>query len=71
MNLKNIIKPTRKKLFLLVGLFIITGFFLLCSGKENILIQSSRVVADTAMVKKHLTALTQTPQFRNHKILTS
>lgn len=66
MNLKNIIKPTRKKLFLLVGLFIIAGAFLLASGK-NKSIQSSKTVADTALVKKHLTALTQTAQFRNHK----
>ncbi|WP_454047738.1 M28 family peptidase [Chryseobacterium sp. Marseille-Q8038] len=67
MNLKNIIKPTRKKLFLLVGLFVITGVFLLGSGKNNRSMQSSKVVADTALVKKHLTAMTQTPQFRNHK----
>ncbi|WP_253297061.1 M28 family peptidase [Chryseobacterium sp. PCH239] len=66
MNLKNIIKPTRKKLFLLVGLFIIAGAFLLASGK-NKSIQSSKTVADTALVKEHLTALTQTAQFRNHK----
>ena len=67
MNLKNIIKPTRKKLFLLVGLFMITGVLLLASGKKKVFIQNAQVAADSALVKKHLTALTQTPQFRNHK----
>lgn len=67
MSLKNILKPTRKKLFLLVGLLAITVVFLLGSGKKNVLVQSFPVIADTALVKKHLTALTQTPQFRNHK----
>jgi len=67
MNLKNIIKPTKRKLFLLVGLFIIAGVFLLASGKKNESIQSSKITADTSLVKKHLTALTQTPQFRSHK----
>ncbi len=67
MNLKNIIKPTRKKLFLLVGLFIITGVLLLASGKKKVFIQNAQVAADSALVKKHLIALTQTPQFRNHK----
>lgn len=66
MNFKNI-KPTRKKLFLFVGLFVITGVFLLGSIKKNRSVPSSTIIADTSLVKKHLTALTQTPQFRNHK----
>lgn len=67
MNLKKIIKSTRKKILLLVGLFIVICFFLVVSGKNNLSAQSSPVVADTVLVKKHLAALTQTPQFRNHK----
>ncbi|MDR4953118.1 M28 family peptidase [Chryseobacterium sp. ES2] len=66
MNFKNI-KPTRKKLFLFVGLFVITGVFLLGSIKKNRSVPSSTVIADASLVKKHLMALTQTPQFRNHK----
>jgi hypothetical protein len=69
MSLKNIIKPTKKKLLFLVGLFVIAGVFLMASGKKNTSVQSSPIHADTGWVKKHLTALTQTPQFRNHKNL--
>lgn len=67
MNLKKIIKPTRSKILLLVGLFIVICFFLIGSGKNNLSAQSSPAIADTALVKKHLIALTQTPKFRNHK----
>ncbi|WP_106918043.1 M28 family peptidase [Chryseobacterium aurantiacum] len=66
MDFKNIIKPTKKKLILFVGLFFI-GVFLFNSGEKDKPAQKSPVPADVESVKKHLTALTQTPQFRNHK----
>jgi hypothetical protein len=69
MSLKNIVKPTKKKLLFLVGLFVIAGVFLMASGKKNTSVQTSPIRADTGWVKKHLIALTQTPQFRNHKNL--
>lgn len=65
MDFKNIIKPTKKKLILFVGLFFI-GVFLFSSVKKDGPVQKSPVPANIELVKKHLTALTQTPQFRNH-----
>lgn len=66
MGFKNIIKPAKKKLILFAGLFF-AGFFLLTSGEKDKPVKKSPVPADTEQVKKHLTALTQTPEFRNHK----
>lgn len=67
MGLKNIIKPAKMKLILFAGLFVIGIVVLFCSGRRDKPVQKSPVPADTTLVKKHLTALTQTPQFRNHK----
>lgn len=67
MGFKNILKPTKKKLIFFVGfLFIAFLIFIFGMEKERI-VQSSPVPADSVQVKKHLLALTQTPQFRNHK----
>ncbi|AZA80258.1 M28 family peptidase [Chryseobacterium sp. G0186] len=55
------------KLILFAGLFVIGIVVLFCSGRKNKTVQKSPVPADTTLVKKHLTALTQTLQFRNHK----
>lgn len=59
-------KPTKTKFFLFVGLLLI-GFVLLASGRKDKPMQKTPVPADIELVKKHLTALTQTPKFRNHK----
>lgn len=67
MRVKNITKPAKRKLILLAGLFFLAVFFLFTSGKEDKPVKKSPVPADTEQVIKHLTALTQTPEFRNHK----
>lgn len=67
MGLKNILKPTKKKLIFFVGFLGISLVFFISSGKKEQIIQNSPVPADSALVKKHLIELTQTPQFRNHK----
>jgi len=66
MNSKNIIKPTVRKIIFCVGFLCITVFFL-TSLKNNKTEQNSPVPADSVLIKKHLTALTKTPQFRNYK----
>lgn len=66
MNLKNILKPTKRIIFLLVGLLFII-IFILGFGKETKSIQKSPVHADIDLIQNHLISLTQTPQFRNHK----
>lgn len=66
MGFKNITKPATRKLILLAGLFLAV-FFLFISGKEDKPAKKSPVPADRERVQKHLEALTQTPEFRNHK----
>lgn len=66
MRFKNNIKPTKKKLILFVG-FLCIAIFLWAVKEKNRPIQKSPVPANIEQVKKHLTALTQTPKFRNHK----
>lgn len=66
MRFKNNIKPTKKKLILFVG-FLCIAIFLWVVKEKNRPIQKSPVPANIEQVKKHLTALTQTPKFRNHK----
>lgn len=68
MNFKNILKPTKRKIILFVGLFFI-GIILFNSFKGTQVSEKSPVPADRNLVKEHLTALTQTPQFRNYKNL--
>jgi hypothetical protein len=68
MKIKNILKPTKRKIILFVGLFFI-GVFIFNSIKENRIPEKSPVPADINLVKEHLTALTQTLQFRNYKNL--
>lgn len=68
MNFKNIVKPTKRNILLFVGLFFI-GIILFNSFKETQVPEKSPVPADRNLVKEHLTALTQTPQFRNYKNL--
>lgn len=67
MGLKNITKPTKKKLIFFVG-FLFIGILIFISGeKKERIVQKSPVPADSSQVKKHLVSLTQTPKFRNHK----
>ncbi len=68
MNFKNIVKPTKRNILLFVGLFII-GVFLFNSFKGNQTPEKSPVPADVDLVKEHLIALTNTPEFRNYKNL--
>jgi hypothetical protein len=67
MGLKNTVKPTKKKLIFLVGFLFIGMVLLFSGGKKERVVQISPVPADSVLVKKHLVALTQTAQFRNHK----
>ncbi|WP_347218077.1 M28 family peptidase [Chryseobacterium sp.] len=67
MGLKNILKPTKKKLIFFVGFLFIAIVLFVSGGKKERTVQTSPVPADSTQVKKHLIALTQTPQFRNHK----
>ncbi|MCJ7933780.1 MAG: M28 family peptidase [Chryseobacterium sp.] len=68
MNLKNIIKPANRKILLFAGFFFFVGVFLFGSGrKKKNISQTSPAAADIHVIQKHLEALTQTPQFRNHK----
>lgn len=68
MNIQNRLKPTKRKLFLFVGLFfaviVIWGL-----NEKNPPLPKSTVYADSGLVKKHLVELTQTPKFRNYKNL--
>lgn len=66
MNIKNILKPTKRKLFLFVGLFF-AGILIFGLDKKNPLLPPSNISADSSLVKKHLVELTQIPEFRNHK----
>ncbi|WP_228384298.1 M28 family peptidase [Chryseobacterium soli] len=66
MNSKNLIKPAMGKIILCVGFLFIAVFFL-TSLKNNKTVQKSPVPADSILIKKHLTVLTKTPQFRNYK----
>lgn len=66
MNFKNRLKPTKRIFFLFVGLLVV-GSFVLGFIKKNKPVQTSKIPADTILVKEHLVALTKTPQFRNYK----
>ncbi|MGG5209554.1 M28 family peptidase [Chryseobacterium sp. MIQD13] len=66
MNFKNITKPAANKIIIVAGLIFIAVFcFTADSGNKPA--QKSPVPADVTLVKNHLKALTQTPEFRNHK----
>lgn len=67
MNFKNKIKPAKKKIILFVGLLFMGALLLSLVRREKPIIQKSMNTADIEKVKEHLTILTQTPQFRNHK----
>ena len=66
MNIKNIIKPTKRKLFLFVGLFF-AGILIFGLDKKNPPLPPSKISANSSLVKKHLVELTQIPEFRNYK----
>lgn len=66
MNFKNRLKPTKRIFFLFVGLLVV-GSFALGFIKKNKPVQTSKIPADTTLVKEHLVALTKTPQFRNYR----
>ncbi|MDN5476491.1 MAG: M28 family peptidase [Chryseobacterium sp.] len=66
MNFKNITRPAANKIIIFAGLFFIAVFCLAIDCK-NQPVQKSPLPADINLVKSHLTALTQTPEFRNHK----
>lgn len=68
MNFKNITKPAANKIIIVAGLIFI-AVFCFASNSGNNPVQKSPVPADINLVKSHLTALTQTPEFRNHKNL--
>lgn len=65
MKIKNIRKPAKRKFFLFAGLFF--SCLLLFGGIRKRNVMSSSVHADSVLIKEHLTALTQTQKFRNHK----
>ncbi|MCS4303590.1 M28 family peptidase [Chryseobacterium sp. BIGb0232] len=67
MGFKNILKPTKKKLIFFVGFLFIAIVLFVLEEKKDRTVQTSPVPADSTQVKKHLVALTQTPQFRNYK----
>ncbi|UKB83750.1 M28 family peptidase [Chryseobacterium sp. MEBOG06] len=67
MNFKNKIKPAKKKIILFVGLLFMGALLLSLVRREKPIIQKSTNTADIERVKEHLTVLTQTSQFRNHK----
>ncbi|MCT2564490.1 M28 family peptidase [Chryseobacterium herbae] len=66
MNFKNITKPAASKIIIVAGLIFI-AVFCFATGSGNRPVQKSPVPADINLVKNHLTALTQIPEFRNHK----
>ena len=66
MNFKNITKPAASKIIIVAGLIFI-AVFCFAADSGNRPVQKSPVPADINLVKSHLTALTQTPEFRNHK----
>jgi hypothetical protein len=66
MNFKNITKPAANKIIIVAGLIFI-AVFCFAADSGNRPVQTSPVPADINLVKSHLTALTQTPEFRNHK----
>ncbi|MBB6371087.1 M28 family peptidase [Chryseobacterium shigense] len=66
MNFKNITKPVAGKTIIAAGLLFI-ALFCFMAGSGNNPVQKSPVPADINLVKSHLEALTQTPEFRNHK----
>lgn len=68
MKIKNILKPTRGKFFLLVG-FCFILLFLFGALKTKAPLTKAAHSADVNLVKQHLTALVETPQFRNHNNL--
>lgn len=68
MNFKNITKPAASKIIIVAGLIFI-AVFCFAADSGNRPVQKSPVPADINLVKSHLTALTQTPEFRNHKNL--
>lgn len=66
MNFKNKTKPVANKIIIVAGLLFIAVFCFM-AGFRNNPAQKSPVPADINLVKSHLEALTQTPEFRNHK----
>ncbi|MBL1221393.1 M28 family peptidase [Chryseobacterium sp. L7] len=66
MNFNNLIKPAASKIIIVAGLIFIAVFCFAADCKDKP-VQKSPVPADINLVKSHLTALTQTPEFRNHK----
>ncbi|PIF44028.1 Zn-dependent M28 family amino/carboxypeptidase [Chryseobacterium sp. 52] len=66
MNFKNITKPAANKIIIFAGLIFI-ALFCFAADSKNKPVQKSPVPADINLVKSHLTALTQTPEFRNYK----
>ncbi|WP_082384214.1 M28 family peptidase [Chryseobacterium sp. ERMR1:04] len=68
MNFKNIVKPTKRNIILFVGLFFI-GIVFFNPFKRAQVPEKSPIPADINLVKEHLRALTQTPEFRNYKNL--
>ncbi|MCT2408333.1 M28 family peptidase [Chryseobacterium antibioticum] len=66
MNFKNITKPAANKIIIVAGLIFI-AVFCFAADSKNKPVQKSPVPADINRVKSHLTALTQTSEFRNHK----
>lgn len=68
MNFKNITKPAASKIIIVAGLIFI-AVFCFAADSGNRPVQKSPVPADINLVKSHLTALTQTPEFRSHKNL--
>lgn len=66
MNFNNLIKPAASKIIIVAGLIFIAVFCFAADCKDKP-VQKSPVPADINLVKSHLTALIQTPEFRNHK----
>ncbi|WP_223609108.1 M28 family peptidase [Chryseobacterium sp. OSA05B] len=66
MNFKNITKPAASKIIIVAGLIFI-AVFCFATDSGNRPVQKSPVPADINLVKSHLKALTQIPEFRNHK----
>ena len=66
MNFKNITKPAANKIIIVAGLIFI-AVFCFAADSGNRPVQKSPVPADINLVKGHLMALTETPEFRNYK----
>lgn len=66
MNFKNTTKPAANKIIIVAGLIFI-ALFCFTADCKNKPVQKSPLPADISLVKSHLKALTETPEFRNHK----